>query len=357
MKFTKLGRQFLLLIQAPLVVGLLVSSYSYIFSPVNTPWVGIAGLLFPICLLLQLFFSLFWFTKSLKFGLGSSTVLAIAILPHLHSLIRFSPKLADPSNSHIKVLSGNVHGWNPYYPTNKDSAIEFFSQALIEQNADIICFQEYLDKQDQLPFDFPYKAQFSNGYNANFGYVVFSKFPILDKGRVEFSLQRGTYKTFMWCDIKIDTKTIRMVNVHLVNTGLTPEEYQSLGGESQEELNSEKLEIEGKAIFKNLSESYAIRAQQVDELEKFITNSPYPVILSGDFNDTPTSYAYKKIAKHLNDGFAESGVGLGDTYNKMKFASLRIDYIFADPTLKLRSFKALPLDVSDHKPITCIIEL
>ena len=57
--------------------------------------------------------------------------------------------------------------------------------------------------------------------------------------------------------------------------------------------------------------------------------SPYPVIVAGDFNDTPVSYAYRKIRKGLNDSFVNSGYGAGFTY-KGNYPPNRIDYILYD---------------------------
>ena len=38
---------------------------------------------------------------------------------------------------------------------------------------------------------------------------------------------------------------------------------------------------------------------------------PYPIIICGDFNDTPVSYAYQQLGDNMIDAFLESGNGIG----------------------------------------------
>ena len=78
-----------------------------------------------------------------------------------------------------------------------------------------------------------------------------------------------------------------------------------------------------------------------------MNTSPYPIILCGDFNDTPTSYTYKQLSEGLNDSFSNAGLGIGQTYNG-KFPTLRIDYILHSPEFELNSFKTTDVNLSDH---------
>ena len=68
------------------------------------------------------------------------------------------------------------------------------------------------------------------------------------------------------------------------------------------------------------------RAHQAEEIQRHIDGSPYPVILCGDFNDTPLSYTYRQLSRKLTDSFIEKGRGIGNTYIG-GFPSFRIDYV------------------------------
>ena len=81
-----------------------------------------------------------------------------------------------------------------------------------------------------------------------------------------------------------------------------------------------------------------------------MNTSPYPIILCGDFNDTPTSFTYKQLSKDLNDSFTNSGRGLGSTYNG-KIPALKIDYILYSPNLNQVDFETNEVKLSDHYPI------
>ena len=92
------------------------------------------------------------------------------------------------------------------------------------------------------------------------------------------------------------------------------------------------------------------RAHQAQVVKEHIRKSPYPVIVAGDFNDTPVSYAYRKIRKGLNDSFVNSGYGAGFTY-KGNYPPNRIDYILYDNALVNSNFEIIRVRYSDHYPI------
>lgn len=100
-----------------------------------------------------------------------------------------------------------------------------------------------------------------------------------------------------------------------------------------------------------------MRASQVKILSEHIKNSPYPVILAGDFNDVPYSYTYFTLKSILLNAFEEAGRGFGFTYNKVLFF-LRIDNIFYDEAFEIRQFKThREVDYSDHYPISAVFKL
>jgi endonuclease/exonuclease/phosphatase family metal-dependent hydrolase len=72
--------------------------------------------------------------------------------------------------------------------------------------------------------------------------------------------------------------------------------------------------------------------------------------LCGDFNDTPNSYSYFTIRGKLRDAFLEKGFGFGRTYSGIA-PTLRIDYIFASPSIEVLSFRRIKKVLSDHYPI------
>ena len=93
----------------------------------------------------------------------------------------------------------------------------------------------------------------------------------------------------------------------------------------------------------------------MDQIKKHMDSSPYSIIICGDFNDTPVSYAYQKLGENKKDAFLESGNGIGASFNKIP--TLRIDYILIDKELTSSSFSTHQEKFSDHRAISSTIKL
>src|SRR5690606_3320508 len=107
---------------------------------------------------------------------------------------------------------------------------------------------------------------------------------------------------------------------------------------------------------RKLKNGIQMRASQVKILSEHIQNSPYPVILAGDFNDVPYSYTYFTLRSILRNAFEEAGRGFGFTYNQVLFF-LRIDNIFFGEGLEAKVFKThREVDYSDHYPISAVLK-
>ena len=119
-----------------------------------------------------------------------------------------------------------------------------------------------------------------------------------------------------------------------------------------EEMTSEEKETieEVKSLSVSLKNGFVRRSLQAQVVKDHISSSKYPVIVAGDFNDTPVSYTYRKIRKGLNDSFVNSGYGAGFTY-KGNYPPNRIDYILYSDALINNHFDILRVKYSDHYPI------
>ena len=98
-----------------------------------------------------------------------------------------------------------------------------------------------------------------------------------------------------------------------------------------------------------------LRSRQVDELSAHINSSPYPVIICGDFNDPPYSYAYSRISQYLQDTFLEKGKGFGISYNG-SFIPYRIDYILHSNYFECLKYSMVRKKLSDHYPIVVTLK-
>jgi endonuclease/exonuclease/phosphatase family metal-dependent hydrolase len=116
-----------------------------------------------------------------------------------------------------------------------------------------------------------------------------------------------------------------------------------------DEQNSDKI----LNIFDN---TFKIQENQSNIISKHIENSPYKVVVSGDFNNTAYSYVYKLLKGDLVDSFDSAGSGFGSTYN-FKYFPMRIDFILMDKTFRINDFKTFSQNLSDHFPIISTFNL
>ena len=93
------------------------------------------------------------------------------------------------------------------------------------------------------------------------------------------------------------------------------------------------------------------RAEQAIQVKNHAANSPFPVIIAGDFNDTPYSYAYEQLTEKRKDSFLECGKGIGSTFVGA-LPGLRIDFVLADEKkIEFCFHRVMQTTFSDHNPV------
>ena len=225
---------------------------------------------------------------------------------------------------------------------------------ILRHDAPIKCFQELFVSTTLPDYDlmrrFPragyrYSALLhpdrTDGGDGSLGLVIFSRYPIVRSGGKPFG---SGVNGVLWADIKLGADTIRLINVHLQSMGIR-------GGRvlRQDELDGVKHETRG--VLSALRSGFINRRLQVRQVEQYIESSPYPVIVTGDHNDTPYSVVYERLRRLLPNSFEEAGQGFGFTYNRAP-GFIRIDHQFHDPRLRILDFETVNrLRYSDHYPI------
>ena len=315
-------------------------------------------------LIINLLFLVFWlFIKPVR-SLFSFIVLIICWSPikeifPLHVKNEF---LFNKKNSIIRVMSWNVELFNILeYKSHPEKKVQMFE--LINQiNPDVVCFQEMvagdsLSKCINNIAEFPNKIGLKNFYYSfnpmfdfdtkhHFGIIIFSKYPIIKKETV--TLNPYNYNsTFQYIDIVKNNDTFRVVNIHLQTLRLSEHNRIYLNHPS---MSDENDIIESKNILSKYKIGIVNRHMQSDFIKKNLSESPYPVILCGDFNDVPNSYAYNTIGEGMLNAFTEKGFGVGATFDGISPA-LRIDNIFVDKHFEVLQYKRIEKKLSDHFPI------
>lgn len=343
----------------------LLLSYVSVFVSPQLFWpIALLGLAYPFLLLINLAFIVLWLVNWEKQFLLSFLAIALGYTFFFRIIqIHLPWNSAKKPNTHeaFKVLSFNVRLFNIYNSaSNKNDGYEII-KFTERESPDIICFQEFYTRQKgkyseaelfkHLPKNKYHhvKYTFSKKGVSNFGIATFSKYPIVSRGEVPF---KNTYNACIYSDLKINDDTIRVYNNHLQSVRFLRQNYDFIDT-LKIEYNSRNF-IGFLDITYRLMQAYLKRAQQTDIIAAHIKLSPYPVIVCGDFNDSPVSYTYQKIHYNLYDAFMESGTGFGNTYLG-KFPSFRIDYILHSKTLTSHNYRSPKLELSDHYPVVCTI--
>lgn len=355
-----------ILVWLNLVLAFLLAM-SYLANYVNPAYIwpiAFFGLAYPMLLILNAIFVFFWIIMRKWYALFSLGIILLG-WGYVGRFIQISTKGNNIlPNSDINLLSYNVRMFNKYEWEEETGVGDSIIQYVSDRGADIVCFQEYLTVKapnkfnksalDSFVNNFPYRHEYftSNVYPTwSTGIATFSKLQIIRKGRLNFE---DSFNSCNYSDIILAKDTIRVFNVHLQSIYLKEDSY-SIIEKPVDKIDQERLN-EMKEISGRLKTAYIKRARQVDEVSRLIRLSPYPVIVCGDFNDTPVSYTYHKIRGRLKDAFIDAGTGFSNTY-RGKFPSFRIDFIFYSPDFEVSGYQSDRVSYSDHFPVFCRLKM
>jgi endonuclease/exonuclease/phosphatase family metal-dependent hydrolase len=345
-------------------LGMLGAYFAPIFSPREYWFFAFLGLAFPFLLAINLLFCITWLLlKKYKISLMAISLLLPGI-PHIPAYLQLNPKEKPQTEGvYLNIVDFNTHYMGAYDFIGKDS--NYFFSMLDTLKPDIICLQEFtnLGGYQQKPmfkrFSMEYKSYanynadiLSKTYPTGYGVCIFSKYPIIKKGFVERVTQSSNLSVF--ADIVVGEDTIRVINTHLKSIVFDRKDYWAVEQMASGEDLFETDDI--RRIIAKLKYAFKERAKQADYLRSKIDESPYKVIICGDFNDSPMSYSYRTLQKGLKDAFIESGYGMSRTYIG-KMPSFRIDYILHDKAWHSYNYKTNKLNFSDHKMISCTIKV
>lgn len=298
------------------------------------PWCSpvVAGYLAPLGLLviplaifsiLATIIAVLYRSKSISLLFGTACLISLSLCGKSWA-VSFA---TDESTSHsLHLVSWNAEG----FQLNKDT-LQASAAFIRNLHPDVICLQERphdnLLHRDSISavFRYPYRV-FNSREDEVLNLAVYSRFPLSNMKEYYFP---DSYNKVLQIDLQYKGRTIRLFNMHLQTTGITPA-FQGNNLLHTYQLNAKE------------------RNRQAQLLAEAIASSPYPVILCGDLNDTPISYAYRKLTNKLKDCFLEAGNGWGGTYQPSNNL-FRIDYTFCSPELKTSAYRLYSNCWSDHR--------
>ena len=313
---------------------------SGLIHPAHCEWLGFFGLILLPVLAVNLLLALTGLLSGNRWGwlpLGT-IVLNIGYITAIFQLT-ICPKAAGEQKT-IKVASYNV---NNFY-TNKVHTLSSIAAYMKDEEVDVICLQEVANIDSMLQqfayMPYLYQSERSKGYLKQ---VVFSRYPLSNCQTILFS---GSRNLSIQADVEFEGNTIRVFSNHLQTTSVNSHKRKL----QSSMYHPESFNHAAFHLTSRMEGNNRLRASQADSICQLIEASPYPVVVCGDFNDTPASYAYHRIKGNLTDGFEECGTGYGYTFRELQ-KLFRIDYIFHSDKLKGIRHKSPDSPWSDHKVV------
>ncbi len=372
--FRRFSKKFFILINLVTALLFLMGCYSKYFFSAKWWFVGLFSLAAFYLLVVLLLFIVFWLFARPSWSLLSIITIVVAYKP-LSNIIpfRFSstafPLVGNPSD--LRVMSWNVAQFDILYNKKRPDIRDDMIALVNQYKPDIACFQEmvagdtlinlntaYYKKYSffsvfeyaaKLNFpDYLYSYNFKDDFlnHQHFGLMIYSRYPIINKQTIRFE-PYDYNANFQYVDIVKEADTIRVFNIHLQSLKFNPGNLAYIDNPSLET----KQDIQrSKSLINKFKTGFLKRQLQADRVKAAIEKSPYPVIVCGDFNDVPNSYAYEKIGEDLQNAFVQKGTGMGRTFSGIA-PTLRIDNIFLSKAFRVNQFVRIDKKLSDHFPI------
>lgn len=344
------GKRVILLLNILVSVILL---YPLLFSPAKYIWInGFIGLMTPYLLLAELFFLVFWLVvkpvmviPSMLSLLFSWNLIIVIVGTHLGANFPKAKK-----ENQLRIISWNVRGFNGLsQKTTLKLRTEEIAYSIQKWNPDIICMQEYNtnERKDDIANHAPYFEKnypysfFSKDYQTKqaayyAGCIIYSKYKILHSERYPFTNK----ESLIAATILKGDDTIQVFTTHLASYRFVQDDFEAIDDATKNKW----------AVVSKMKSAFQLRANQAQLVMQQINASPYPAIITGDFNDVPCSYTYRKISEGWQDAFLKKSFGIGATYMGLS-PTLRIDYILTNPQWEVKAFEQVDENLSDHHMI------
>ncbi|MBD1394002.1 endonuclease/exonuclease/phosphatase family protein [Mucilaginibacter glaciei] len=362
MRAKKKGLNFfeklLLYFNVMLCVALLLSYIAGYVDPRKFWLIAFFGLAYPPLLLFSGIMAVYWLLRKSLYALLSIITIAVGYNVLASNIGMRLPADSDntANKNTLTLMTYNVHSFKVYGLNNTLATKHDFLELIKDQNPDIIGMQEFYTRRrgQYNMIDSVKRIMNSNEYyyepfdavpDESSGMAIFSKYKIIGHGWVKFN--SGSGNQCIYVDVEKNGSKFRMYSVHLQSIHFEPEDYKYLGDVSKKgptDMNATKR------LGSKLKNAFIKRAEQVFIVKNHAKTCPYPYTISGDFNDTPASFAVTQMAKGMKNAFREKGAGLGRTYNG-DFPNYQIDFVMVSPQIKVNDYRIIEKKLSDHYPL------
>lgn len=330
---------------------LMLLTLGALLSPVAPPrpfWpFSILGLLFPGLILGLLLLVVYWLLRRKRHFFLPLLCLLLS-WGHISKL--FNARIARPASAEhsLSVMSYNLQNlWTLREQMSRQKTWQAFFR---QQSPDILCLQESsMNSKEGRRLDAFFRKELALKHRHvdphNSGLAIYARFPIEADHSMNFE---NNSNGFMYVDLKIDDRLLRVYNLHLQSNQVTQSATRVMNEGS---LQEKETWLDIREMLRRYKRAAQKRADQAELIAANLHKCRHPALLCGDFNDTPLSHAYYLLSENLCDGFRQAGSGQGRTY-RGGIPGLRIDYIFSPKGLPPVDYRTHCVELSDHCAVT-----
>ncbi len=259
---------------------------------------------------------------------------------------------SPPPKKAIKVISYNTMSFGCWRMDDNGRDVELV-RYLCTQQPDIAALQETAFSSEDMHTCIQ-RTMKRYGYHFEWIFVggnrvgVMSKWPIARQEVICHSTGNGAAAFYV---TPRQGDTIIVVCAHLESMHLSNAERDNYHDIVRNPETANK--VHGKlGLVRKIANSGAERARQVDTLCTFIDrNADRKLLVMGDFNDSPISYAHHSVCSRLTDTYRATANGIGRSFNRDAIY-VRIDNIFCSQHFKPYAMKVdQTVPFSDHYPM------
>jgi endonuclease/exonuclease/phosphatase family metal-dependent hydrolase len=309
------------------------------------------ALTFPFLLFINLVFLVIYVYYRKKYFLLPLAAIILAY-PALTNTFSFNLPVKS-ADDEFRLMSYNVRLFNLYDWIEDIHAADEIMAVIKRENPDVLCMQEFYSNSternliDEIMETGDFLQYYCPGYEngKSFGSIIFSRFPIVNYGSFQAD---GSDNTFVFADIEAGDRTLRFYSLHLASLYLSNSDYDFIDNIADNNRSETVESLNG--ILSKMSFAYNKRLSEISAITRHSNETELPVILCGDFNDVPVSYAYRYFRSDYKDAFKTAGFGIGNTYIR-RLVRFRIDYVFYNEPLKAVDFNVIRKKYSDHYPV------
>lgn len=319
-------------------------------------------LVFPYFAWATVIVTVIWFCFG-KIFIGGAGVLTLLICWGPFSTVSpfgASKKPEDPAQTFRLMTYNMIHGWD-LEDMNKPENRTI--QYILDSDCDIVCVQELVDisgdeiptfsqeQRDKLKQKYPYVLGSNKIDNK-----LLSKYPgrlLKTEDFVEGPFDPGRFSIY---ELNVKGNKLTVVNMHMQSYMLTAKERDVLTDiHSINDFKTSYRELKGN-IRRKMTQGFKKRKKDSKVLREVLNKIRGPLIVCGDFNDVPESYAYRILrGDDLRDAYVETNFGPMITYNQ-HLMYFHIDQILYRGDLKALSVRKGKIKASDHYPLIAEFE-